>query len=187
MIDYFEVLGVPRDSTEQEIKKQYRTLIKKYHTDTLEGRKARAEKEGDDVLVEILESTLENYREKSKEINLAYEILSDATKRHNHLRELREYEAGLAADPPEIVIRPTNIDLGILKVGEEARASFTIDSVGGSITNLHIDWENGEPEWGELLIETDPINTFPIKVIVVVNGTGSLNGNLMEEIVVEVE
>ncbi|MCD8023018.1 MAG: J domain-containing protein [Lachnospiraceae bacterium] len=59
--DYYEVLGVKRTASEQEIKKAYRKLAKKYHPDTNAGN-AQAE-------------------QKFKEITEAYTILSDTEKR----------------------------------------------------------------------------------------------------------
>ncbi|HHY04995.1 MAG TPA: molecular chaperone DnaJ [Thermoanaerobacterales bacterium] len=59
--DYYEVLGVDKNATEQEIKKAYRRLARKYHPDVNK----------DD----------ENATEKFKEINEAYEVLKDPDKR----------------------------------------------------------------------------------------------------------
>lgn len=61
--DYYEVLGVSRDSSEDEIKKAYRRLAKKYHPDV--NKEPGAE-------------------EKLKEINAAYEVLGDPDKRSNY-------------------------------------------------------------------------------------------------------
>lgn len=57
---YYDVLGVARDAGEQEIKKAYRNLARKYHPDVCKEPDAE---------------------EKFKEINEAYSVLSDATKR----------------------------------------------------------------------------------------------------------
>ncbi len=63
--DYYEVLGVPRNASEEDIKKAFRTLAFKYHPDRNRDDGAEA---------------------KFKEINEAYEVLSDADKRANYDR-----------------------------------------------------------------------------------------------------
>lgn len=63
--DYYEVLGVPRDASQEDIKKAYRTLAKKYHPDVSTEPKDVAEA-------------------KFKEISEAYEILSDPEKRKTY-------------------------------------------------------------------------------------------------------
>jgi molecular chaperone DnaJ len=58
--DYYEVLGVPRDASESDLKSAFRNLARKYHPDVNDAPDAE---------------------EKFKEINEAYGVLSDADKR----------------------------------------------------------------------------------------------------------
>ncbi len=60
--DYYEILGVPRDATQEEIKKAYKKLIKKWHPDLNPNNREEAER-------------------RFKEIQEAYEVLSDPKKR----------------------------------------------------------------------------------------------------------
>jgi len=66
MKDYYEILGVPRNATEAELKKAFRTLALKYHPDRNTGSKES--------------------EEKFKEINEAYSVLSDSEKRAHYDR-----------------------------------------------------------------------------------------------------
>ncbi|SHF84976.1 molecular chaperone DnaJ [Lampropedia hyalina DSM 16112] len=61
--DFYEVLGVPKNAGEDEIKKAYRKLAMKYHPDRNQGDAAKAAEE------------------KFKEVKEAYEILSDSQKK----------------------------------------------------------------------------------------------------------
>ncbi len=61
MEDYYEILGVSKNSSKEEIKKAYRKLAHKYHPD---------KKEGDE--------------QKFKKVNEAYQVLSDDKKRQQY-------------------------------------------------------------------------------------------------------
>jgi len=62
--NYYDILGVSKTANDDEIKKAYRSLAKKYHPDLNPNNKEAAEK--------------------LKEVNEAYEVLSDKTKRSNY-------------------------------------------------------------------------------------------------------
>jgi curved DNA-binding protein len=62
--DYYAVLGVPRDASEDAIKKAFRKLAREHHPDVARDKKAA--------------------EEKFKEINEAYEVLGDPEKRKRY-------------------------------------------------------------------------------------------------------
>jgi curved DNA-binding protein len=76
--DYYEILGVERNASAEDIKKAYRKLARKYHPDV--SKEAGAE-------------------EKFKEIGEAYETLKDAQKRAAY-DQLGRYQAGQEFRPP---------------------------------------------------------------------------------------
>lgn len=63
--DYYKILGVGRNATEDEIKRAYRNLAMKYHPDRNPGKEKEA-------------------NEKFKQINEAYEVLGDPEKRKQY-------------------------------------------------------------------------------------------------------
>jgi len=100
MRDLYEVLGVARTATQDEIKKAYRRLARRYHPDVNPGKKD-AEK-------------------RFREIQEAYAVLSDDTKR-------QQYDQFGTVDEQEIAARYARSRAG----GRGQRGGFDFRSFGG--------------------------------------------------------
>lgn len=78
--DYYKILGVPRNASQEEIRKAYRQLARKYHPD--------------------LNPNDKNAKEKFQEVQEAFEVLSDPQKREMYDRYGASFQyAGGGAGP----------------------------------------------------------------------------------------
>ena len=111
--DYYEVLGLQKGASAEEIKKAYRKLAKENHPDLHPGDKA--------------------CEERFKEINEAYEILSDDDKRAKY-----DQYGHAAFDPPASAARASRASAISATSGTSSRASSAAASAGASAARARI-------------------------------------------------
>lgn len=78
--DYYASLGVPRNAADEDIKKAFRKLARQFHPDVAKDKKVA--------------------EEKFKEINEAYEVLSDPEKRKKYDQLGSRWKSGGGFEPP---------------------------------------------------------------------------------------
>ncbi|WP_264331074.1 TomO hydrophobic C-terminal domain-containing protein [Wolbachia endosymbiont (group B) of Erebia ligea] len=91
MPDYYEILGVKRDTTHDEIKKAYRKLALKFHPDKLHLSSSEEDRQ----------VPFEEGSTKFNQIQAAYEVLSDQRKKSRYDRG--KYEDGDCSDELELL------------------------------------------------------------------------------------
>jgi curved DNA-binding protein len=79
--DYYAILGVSRDASQEDIKKGFRKLARQYHPDVAKDKKTA--------------------EAKFKEINEAYEVLGDPQKRKRYDELGADWQAGNGFPPPQ--------------------------------------------------------------------------------------
>lgn len=130
--DYYEVMGVKRDASEDEIKRAYRKLARKYHPDVSKEPDAEAS---------------------FKEVNEAYQILSDSKKR-------TAYDqfglAGVTNQPPP----PRGSGFGGFPFGD-------IFGQRGGFTQVNIVGQFGNSNWSfNYLGNAEVVVLVPIRVMI---------------------
>jgi curved DNA-binding protein len=114
MADYYEILGVKKEATDEEIKAAYRELAKKHHPDVHPDEAAKKANE-----------------EKFKEINVAYEILSDPNKK-------KEYDNPPQRFPPGF--HPFGVNLqDIINQMRAGGARFNSNVHSTTIVNMNLE------------------------------------------------
>jgi curved DNA-binding protein len=88
--DYYELLGVGRDASEEDVRRAYRTLARRYHPDV---------------------SSEDGAEERFKEISEAYEVLRDPEKRQRYDRLGASWKAGQDVSGTE-GFRDVRVDFG---------------------------------------------------------------------------
>ena len=77
--DYYEIMGVPRDASQDDIKKAYRKLARKHHPDVSDSADAE---------------------EQFKQLGEAYQVLKDPEKREAYDQLGSNWQAGQDFHPP---------------------------------------------------------------------------------------
>jgi len=122
-MNHYETLCIPRDASEEEIKKAYRTLARKYHPDKNPNDKAA--------------------EERFKEVSIAYKILSDPIKRATYdrgHRPLRSMSDLFFAQGPGMNVRQmlTPAAQKVKRRGKDQARTLKVPAevlqTGGSIT-----------------------------------------------------
>ena len=105
--DYYKVLGVPRNASDEDIKKAFRKLARQYHPDVAQDKKGA--------------------EEKFKEINEAYEVLGDPQNRKKYDDLGANWRDGASSQGP-----PGGQERGRWRPGREENFEFHVDGTGFS-------------------------------------------------------
>jgi molecular chaperone DnaJ len=125
-MDYYRVLGVSREASEEEIKKAYRALVFEHHPD----------RNPDSTDAEA----------KIREINAAYEIVGDAEKRRSYDRLFWGDEPRADVVDPSIILR--DIEAKLFDEGRKELFAVLMKDVNRVKAELHVIRERTLTEQG---------------------------------------
>jgi len=108
--DYYKVMGVDRDASQDEIKRAYRKLARKYHPDVSDEPDAE---------------------DKFQELQEAYEVLKDPEKRAAYDQLGQNWQQGAGAEPPPGWDQEFNFTGGGFTGGDDAAFSEFFESLFG--------------------------------------------------------
>ena len=116
--DYYEVLGVKKDATKDQIKKAYRKLAKAYHPDANPGDKSA--------------------EEKFKELNESYEVLGNEEKRrkYDQFGNQTNFSNGYDFDPSQFGFKSGNTQYEFRGSGANGFSDFFDMFFGNSGLNM---------------------------------------------------
>ncbi len=119
MKEYYDILDVSTTATPEEIKAQYRQMVRIYHPDRFRDQDDKAYAE-----------------EKLKEINIAFQVLSGTSVRQ------ASFEAQVAPQP---VAYPPYLDFGTLQIGQRGVRNVQIGNLGGPVESVNFVYCNEKP------------------------------------------
>jgi len=154
--DYYEILGVQRDASPQEIKEAYLYWVNVLHTDRMSKMPERIRMKAQEDL---------------KKVNEAYSVLSDSTERAEYDRRMgaslgvkvTSYQRAGTKVGPKVEIYPAIIFLDSAKPRAKEKGTFFVRNVGGDYSKVLI----SNPEKWIRIIRTEslyPGKKLPMRV-----------------------
>jgi DnaJ-domain-containing protein 1 len=155
--DYYQILGVDPNTSQEKIKEAYRYKAFILHPDRLR---------------DLSKSVRHQAEEDFKKVNQAYEVLKDPQKREKYnsewLRQKDKAKEGFLPKPKPSV-NPPNIRFINMTPGEIKRTSFIVRNLGGPYTKI---WFSNPDSWVRVVdwVSLSSDDELPLRVEIEVEG-----------------
>ncbi len=161
--DYYEILGVERDATQDEIKRSYRKLARKYHPDV---------------------SDVEDAEARFKEVGEAYEVLKDPEKRAAYNQLGANWQAGQQFEAPPNWDSGFEFSGGGFTQGDPSAFSDFFESLFGkgfSAGNASSYDAHGEDHHARVLIDIEDAYTGATRTITLQSPESDSSGHIVNK------